>query len=172
MSLRLAFLSLLALLVSACGQSNGSEKKGGPGMGFPPPEVSVATVTPRTLPLTFEYTGQTAGSREGEVRARVAGIMLKRNFVEGAPVKHGQTLLTTVIQVDPIWVNFGVPDNEQAQLAKEAQAGRVALPRNGQFEIALKRADGAVYERTGRLNFNDVRVSPVTGTREARAEIP
>jgi len=280
MSLRLAFLSLLALLVSACGQSNGSEKKGGPGMGFPPPEVSVATVMPRTLPLTFEYTGQTTGSREVEVRARVAGIMLKRNFVEGAPVKQGQslysidpesfqavvaraeadvaaaearydqakrnaarlkplyaekavsqkenddavsaesigaadvkaararlvearlnlgytkveapvsgvasrslrsegtlvdgpqTLLTTVIQVDPIWVNFGVPDNEQAQLAKEAQAGRVALPRNGQFEIALKRADGTVYERTGRLNFNDVRVSPVTGTREARAEIP
>ena len=90
MSLRLAFLSLLALLVSACGQSNGSEKKGGPGMGFPPPEVSVTTVMPRTLPLTFEYTGQTAGSREVEVRARVAGIMLKRNFVEGAPVKQGQ----------------------------------------------------------------------------------
>ena len=51
MSLRLAFLSLLALLVSACGQSNGSEKKGGPGMGFPPPEVNVATVMPRTLQL-------------------------------------------------------------------------------------------------------------------------
>jgi membrane fusion protein (multidrug efflux system) len=280
MSLRLTFLSLLALVVAACSPSNGSEKKGGPGMGFPPPEVNVTTVTPRTLALTFEYTGQTAGSREVEVRARVAGIMLKRNFVEGAPVRQGQslytidpepfeaaaaraeadvaaaearydqakrnaarlkplyaekavsqkenddavsaesigaadvkaararlvearlnltytkveapvsgvasrslrsegslvegpqTLLTTVIQVDPIWVNFGVPDNEQASLAREAQAGRVALPPNGQFEVALKRADGTLYERTGRLNFNDVRVSPTTGTREARAEIP
>ncbi len=272
---------LLALVVGACGQSNGSEKKAGhPGMGMPPPEVSVETVSPRTLALTFEYVGQTTGSREVEVRARVAGIILKRNFTEGAAVKEGQslytidaapyeaaaaraeadvvaaqaryeqakrnaarlvplyaekavsqkehddavsgeeigaadlkaararlteaklnlsytkveapvsgvasrslrsegslaegpqTLLTTVSQVDPIWVNFGIPDNEQADLAKEVQAGRVALPKNGQFEVALKRADGSVYERTGKLNFSDVRVSTTTGTREARAELP
>jgi membrane fusion protein (multidrug efflux system) len=272
---------LLSVVLAACGQSNGSEKKGGhPGMGMPPPEVSVEAVTPRTLPLAFEYVGQTAGSREVEVRARVAGIILKRNFTEGAPVKEGQslytidsapfeaaaaraeadvvaaqaryeqakrnaarltplyaekavsqkehddavsgeeigaadlkaararlteaklnlsytkveapvsgvasrslrsegslvegpqTLLTTVMQVDPIWVNFGIPDNQQAELAKEVQAGRVALPKAGQFEVALKRADGSIYERTGKLNFSDVRVSATTGTREARAEVP
>src|SRR5437763_8188318 len=273
--------SLFALVLAACSPSNGSEKKGGPpGMGMPPPEVNVVSVTPHTLPLAFEYVGQTAGSREVEVRARVAGIILKRNFTEGAPVKQGQslytidaapfeaaaaraeadvaaaearydqakrnaarlkplyaekavsqkenddavsaesigaadvkaararlvearlnlgytkveapvsgvasrslrsegslvegpqTLLTTVMQVDPIWVNFGIPDNEQAELTKEVQAGRVALPKNGQFEVALKRADGSMYERTGKLNFSDVRVSTATGTREARAELP
>jgi len=276
------FLSpLLALVVAACSPSNGSEKKGGgPGMGFPPPEVNVMTVAPRTLPLTLEYVGQTAGSREVEVRARVSGIILKRNFAEGAPVREGQslytldaapfeaavarpeadvvaaqaryeqakrnaarlaplyaekavsqkehddavsaeeigaadmkaararlatdklnlgytkvaapvsgqasrslrsegslvegpqTLLTTVVQIDPIWVNFGIPDNEQAALSKEAQAGRVALPKNGQFEVALRRADGTIYDRVGKLNFSDVRVSTATGTREARAEVP
>ena len=50
--------------------------------------------------------------------------------------------------------------------------GRVALPKAGQFEVALKRADGSMYERTGKLNFSDVRVSVTTGTREARAEVP
>src|SRR3954471_22873618 len=84
---------LLALVLAACSPSNGSEKKGGPpGMGMPPPEVNVVTVTPRTLSLSFEYAGQTAGSREVEVRARVPGIILKRNFTEGAPVKQGQSL--------------------------------------------------------------------------------
>ncbi len=277
----LLLFPLLALLVlAACAPSNGSEKKGGPGMGMPPPEVSVTTVTARSLPLSFEYVGQTAGSREVEVRARVSGIILKRNFTEGAPVKEGQSLysidpasyeaaaaraaadvvaaqaryeqakrnaarmkplyaekavsqkenddavsaaeigaadvksaktrlveaklnlsytkveapvsglasrsirsegslvggpdalLTTVVQVDPIWVNFGIPDNEQAQLAQEVQAGRVALPNDGAFEVALRRADGTIYDKTGRLNFSDVRVSPTTGTREARAEVP
>ena len=272
---------LLALVLAACSPSNGSEKKGGgPGMGFPPPEVNVVTVAARTLPFALEYPGQTTGSREVEVRARVSGIILKRNFTEGAPVKEGQslytidpapfeaaaarseadvvaaqaryeqakrnaarlaplyaekavsqkehddavsaeqigaadvkaararlvtdklnltytkveapvsgmasrslrsegslvegpqTLLTTVVQIDPIWVNFGIPDNEQASLTKEAQAGRVALPKNGQFEVALRRADGTIYERTGKLNFSDVRVSTTTGTREARAELP
>lgn len=281
MPIRSLLVSLLALVVSACGQSNGSEKKGGhPGMGMPPPEVTVETVTPRTLPLAFEYVGQTAGSREVEVRARVSGILLKRNFTEGAPVKEGQslysidpapfeaalarseadvvaaqaryeqakrnaarlaplyaekavsqkehddavsaeeigaadlkaararlvtdklnlgytkveapvsglasrsmrsegslvegpqTLLTTVVQIHPIWVNFGIPDNAQAELSKEVQAGRVAVPKNGQFEVALKRADGSMYEPIGKLNFSDVRVSTTTGTREARAELP
>jgi membrane fusion protein (multidrug efflux system) len=48
----------------------------------------------------------------------------------------------------------------------------VALPKDGDFEVALKLADGSIYERTGKLNFSDVRVSPSTGTREARAELP
>ncbi len=275
----LPLVPLLALVLAACSQSNGSEKKGGhPGMGMPPPEVSVVAVAPQSLPLSFEYVGQTAGSREVEVRARVAGIVLKRNFEEGKPVKQGQslysidpapfeaaaaraeadvvaaqarleqarrnaarmkplyaekavsqkehddavsaeeisaadvkaararlteaklnlgytkveapvsgvasrslrsegslvggpeTLLTTVMQVDPIWVNFGIPDNEQAQLARDVQAGRVNIPKN--FEVDLRLADGSIYGATGKLNFSDVRVSPTTGTREARAELP
>ncbi|HET7364104.1 MAG TPA: efflux RND transporter periplasmic adaptor subunit, partial [Burkholderiales bacterium] len=281
MPIRSLLALLPALVVGACGQSNGSEKKGGhPGMGMPPPEVSVETVTPRTLPLSFEYVGQTAGSREVEVRARVSGILLKRNFAEGMAVREGQslytidpapfeaavarseadvgaaqaryeqakrnaarlaplyaekavsqkehddavsaeeigaadlkaararlvtdklnlsytkveapvsglasrslrsegslvegpqTLLTTVVQTQPIWVNFGIPDNEAAEFAKEVQAGRIVLAKNGQFEVALRRADGSMYEPTGKLNFSDVRVSTNTGTREARAELP
>ena len=49
------------------------------------------------MPATFEYVGQTAGSREVEVRARVTGILLKRNFSEGAAVREGQSLFT----IDP-----------------------------------------------------------------------
>jgi membrane fusion protein, multidrug efflux system len=277
----LFLVPLLALVLSACGQSNGSEKGGGhPGMGMPAPEVSVITAEAKALPVTFEYVGQTAGSREVEVRARVPGIILKRNFEEGKPVRAGQslysidpaafeaavaraeadvnaaqaryeqarrnaarlkplyaekavsqkenddavsaeeigaadvkaararlteaklslsytkveapvagvaskslrsegslvggpeTLLTTVMQVDPMWVNFGISDNEQAQLAKDVQSGRIALPKGGAFEVALRLADGTVYEQAGKLNFSDVRVSPNTGTRDARAELP
>ena len=91
---------LLVLLVAACGpggHDKGGKGHGGPGGDMPPSEVNVATVQPRTLPVTLEYTGQTAGSREVEVRARVTGILLSRNFREGAPVKQGQSLFT----IDP-----------------------------------------------------------------------
>src|SRR4051812_34343232 len=64
---------------------------------MPPAQVSVLTVEAKTLPATFEYTGQTLGSREVEVRARVTGILLKRNFTEGGVVKEGQSLFT----IDP-----------------------------------------------------------------------
>ena len=68
----LAVLSLV-LSVAACGQGGhdkGGKGHGGPGGGMPPSEVNVATVQPQTLPVTLEYTAQTAGSREVEVRAR------------------------------------------------------------------------------------------------------
>jgi membrane fusion protein (multidrug efflux system) len=79
-------------------------------------------------------------------------------------------LLTTVVQVDPIWVNFGIPDNEQSRLQSESDAGRLALPKN--FVVELRQADGSLFPRKGRLSFSDVRISPATGTREARAEVP
>src|SRR5206468_10247369 len=43
---------------------------------------------------------------------------------------------------------------------------------DGAFNVALRSADDTVYEHTGKLNFSDVRVSPTTGTREVRAELP
>src|SRR5690606_34068665 len=42
----------------------------------------------------YEYTAQTAGYREVEVRARVTGIVLKRNYREGAAVRKGETMFT------------------------------------------------------------------------------
>ncbi|HEX6319448.1 MAG TPA: efflux RND transporter periplasmic adaptor subunit [Burkholderiales bacterium] len=270
-----------AVLLAACGPGGDEQAgkgHGAPGTGMPPAEVTAVTVALQSLPETFEYVGQTAGSREVEVRARVTGILLSRNFEEGGRVKKGQSLftidpapiraaanraeadvaaaqarleqarrnaarlkplyaeqavsqkeyddavsaeligaadlkaaqarlaearlsleytrvespvsgvasralrsegslvsgpevlLTTVIQVDPIWVNFGIPDTEQARLTKEAAEGKLKLPRN--FEVELRLADGSLYARKGKLDFADVRISPATGTREARAEIP
>ena len=273
---------LAAVALAGCGPSGGDGKggHGGPGGGMPPAEVTVLAVVPQPLPVSYEYVGQTAGSREVEVRARVTGILQSRNFREGAPVKKGQSLyaidaapfqavvaraeadvaaadarrdqaarnaarmkplyaekavsqkefddaasaeaiavadvkaararlqearlnleytrvesplsgiagrsmqsegtlvsgpqvlLTNVTQVDPIWVNFGISDNEQARLRKEVDAGRLKLPGNGSFEVAVQLADGAQYSKTGRLNFYDVRITPNTGTQEARAELP
>jgi len=82
-------LALAAVLVG-CGQAVGSNP---PGAGGPPPAaVAVEKVTAGAVPTVYEYVGQTAGSRDVEVRARVSGILLKRNFSEGGVVKRGQSL--------------------------------------------------------------------------------
>jgi len=60
--------------------------------GFPPPEVTTINVQPASFPVTFEYVGQTAGSKDAEVRARVTGIVEKRLYQEGAAVRAGQPL--------------------------------------------------------------------------------
>lgn len=86
--------TLLALsttaLIAACGPAGGPPP-------FPPPPVSVMTVAASDVPVTFEYTAQTAGFREVEVRARVSGILQKRNYREGGGVKKGESLFV----IDP-----------------------------------------------------------------------
>src|SRR3989475_12656943 len=87
-----------------------------------------------------------------KVESPVSGITGRSMRQEGSLISGPDALLTTITKVDPIWVNFGIPDNEQAQIQKEVQAGQLALPKDGNFEVALRLADGSMYGKTGRLN--------------------
>lgn len=81
-----AAIPLLSVLAAAaCG-------KGGAGFAFPPTEVSVVTMAPRTVPETFEFPGQAQPYRSVEVRSRVDGVILERPFTEGMIVRPGQVL--------------------------------------------------------------------------------
>ncbi len=127
-------LAALPLALVACGKSTGAA--GGPGAGaMPPPEVSVVTVTAQSHPVELEYVGQTAGSRETEVRARVAGILQKRLFEEGATVKAG----TPLFQIDP--ANF------QTQVASAEAAVAVAQAKVNQAKRDLARLGPLVAEK-------------------------
>ena len=88
---RCAATAASLVLIAACGPA------GGPPGGYPPAPVSVVTTETRDVPITLEYTAQTAGYREVEVRARVSGILLKRNYREGGTVRQGESLFT----IDP-----------------------------------------------------------------------
>ena len=81
---------LLALLLTGCGKSSTSANAA---PGAPPPtEVGVVTVTPGNVGLVTELPGRLEASRVAQVRARAAGILQKRVFVEGSDVKAGQLL--------------------------------------------------------------------------------
>jgi membrane fusion protein (multidrug efflux system) len=81
------------------------------------------SVAASNLAMNYEYVGQTAGSRDVEVRARVAGILLKRNFTEGGNVKKGQSLYS--LDPVPFQVALNRADADVASAeAKLAQATR------------------------------------------------
>lgn len=277
---RLQSLLVLLLAVAGCGREGGPPGPGGgPPGGMPPPEVAVVTVAPQTLPVTFEYNGRTLGHREIEVRGQVTGILTKRNYKEGAPIRKGDSmftidprpyqvalarleadlgtaqaryaqakreadrlkpvaaiqaasrkelddalsaeqvaaaevkaaqarvnearlnleytrvqapisglagralrsegslvsgpdvLLTTVTQVDPMYVLFGLPEPEQLRLRREIESGRLRMPADGKLDVAIRLADGHRYAHTGKLDFTDARVDPGTATVEARADL-
>ena len=267
--------TLSALLLSACGPA----PQGGGFQGFPPAQVTTVTMQPKAIPASYEYVGQTTGSKEVEVRARVTGILEKKLFQEGAPVKAGQvlftidprqlaaqtaaleaevartqaqmaqaerelgrlkplaerravgqkeaddaasnvelaaagvkaaraklaevqlnlgytrvvapitglssrapksegslvnandTLLTTVSQVDPMWIPFAIAENEQLALNRAVQEGRLTLPKDNAYEVTVRLADGSTLARKGKINFADTRINSSTGTFEMRAEV-
>src|ERR1700743_946318 len=96
----------LALLLPGCGQKPAEFTP-------PPPEVSVVTVTTEILPVTTELPGRIDAVRTAEVRARVAGILLKQVYRAGSDVKAGDVLF----QIDPAPLQASY-DSARAALAK------------------------------------------------------
>ena len=62
-----------------------------------PPEVQVAEVVQKDMPIYIELVGATLGSQDVEIRARVEGYLASMNFTEGSFVKKGQLLY----KIDP-----------------------------------------------------------------------
>ena len=89
-----SLLLCASVLFTACGGKSDAPASGGKDSGGAPPpvEVGVITVAPRAVGLVTELPGRLEASRVAQVRARVAGIVLKRLFVEGSDVRAGQPL--------------------------------------------------------------------------------
>ena len=171
---RLISAATAAVFLAACGQ-----KQSAP----PPqtPEVGVVTVEPQAVPVTTELPGRTSAFLVAEVRARVDGIVLRREFTEGGEVKAGQRLY----KIDPA-PYIAALDNAKAALAKAqanlatttAQASRykVLVAANAvskqdydnavaaQGQAAADVAAGKASVETAQINlgYTDV-TSPITG---------
>jgi membrane fusion protein, multidrug efflux system len=90
--MRVFALLCAAAFISACGDDSDGDAKKKAAAAPPAIPVTVQRVQTQTVPISLEAVGQAEGSREVEVRARVSGILEKRLFAEGAPVKAGATL--------------------------------------------------------------------------------
>lgn len=91
----LCALLTVVLLLSGCGPSTPASAPAP--VVPPPPEVGVITVALGEVAMVEELPGRVEASRVAQVRARAAGIVLSRQFREGADVKAGQLLFT----IDP-----------------------------------------------------------------------
>jgi membrane fusion protein (multidrug efflux system) len=271
---RLISAATAAIILAACGQ-----KQSAP----PPqtPEVGVVTVQPTTVPVVAELPGRTSAFLNAQVRARVDGIVLRREFVEGSDVKAGQrlykidpapyiatlnsakaslakaqanvatqnaltqrykvlvaanavskqdydnavaaqgqavadvasgkaavdtaqinlgytdvispisgrtglsqvtpgayvqasaaTLLTTVQQLDPVYVDLTQSSVDGLKLRRQIQEGRLQTQGIHAAKVTLVLEDGRTYSEPGKLQFSDVSVDQSTGSVTVRAIFP
>jgi membrane fusion protein (multidrug efflux system) len=105
------------------------------------------------------------------VRAGIAG-RVGRALVEIGSVTSGPgDLLTTVDQVDPIYVYFNPSDQEVLQWRRDIAAKRLTLP-PGLIDVQATLADGSVFKQTGKLEFIALALQRNTGALQLRAEFP
>ncbi len=156
----------------------------------PPVEVAALEVRPQGLPVTLEHPAQLRGVREVEVRSRVSGILLKRLYREGTPVKAGDLLFRIdpapfEAQVARARAELGV---QQANLRQTQRDRERTLSLFDQKLVSLKDRDAAIAAHESAsaavaaaqaalrsaaldLSYTDVR-APISGltSREVRSE--
>ncbi|WP_107309932.1 efflux RND transporter periplasmic adaptor subunit [Burkholderia metallica] len=271
---RLITVATAAVFLAACGK-----KESAP----PPqtPEVGVVTVQPQAVPVFTDLPGRTSAFLVAQVRARVDGIVLRREFTEGTDVKAGQrlykidpapyiaalnsakatlakaqanlvtqnalvarykvlvaanavskqdydnavatqgqaaadvaagkaavdtaqinlgytdvvspisgrvgisqvtpgayvqasqaTLMSTVQQLDPVYVDLTQSSLEGLKLRQDVQSGRLKTSGPGAAKVSLILEDGKTYSEAGKLQFSDVTVDQTTGSVTIRAVFP
>ena len=107
-----------------------------------------------------------------DVTSPIAGIAGEQQVTEGALVGQGTaTLLATVDQINPIYVNFDEPAAQQEQLTADAESGLVT-PAGPHAEVRLTLPNGQPYGPPGTLDFRAATVDPTTGTIALRGVLP
>jgi membrane fusion protein (multidrug efflux system) len=102
----------------------------------------------------------------------VTGLASKADKQEGSYIPTGQdSLLTYVAQLDPIWVNFSVSENQLLSGRQQEAAGLLDLPKEEKFVVEVVFADGSTHPHKGHVNFAEPNVDPETGTLLIRAEL-
>jgi len=118
--------------------------------------LQAAQANVRQAELNLSYT---------DVTAPVSGVSGRAVRSEGSLITAGaDSLLTTISQVDPIWVRFSLSESDLAKLP----LGR--LVRGAQAEVSLILPDGTSYPGKGRLNFAATQIDTRLGTQQLRAE--
>ncbi len=112
-----------------------------------------AKVRVRDAKLNLSYT---------TVTAPVKGISGRRQLSEGVLVQANTSLLTTIIQLSPIWVRFSLSDNELTKLGGYLSEQNV-------INVTLILPDGTEYDQNGKLNFAARQIDPALGTQQLRA---
>ncbi len=107
------------------------------------------------------------------VTAPISGRAGQQQVTEGALVGQSDaTLLTTVEQIDPLYVNFSQAVSELDKLRAEAASGTAELSEPNKAKIELTRADGNANGVSGTLDFSDAAVDAATGAVNLRGIVP
>jgi membrane fusion protein (multidrug efflux system) len=158
----LALAAIIFLLTYGLSGSDGTDRAQPPRTP-PAPEVGILVVQPAEIPFPQEYAGRVSGFRDVEIRPLVGGLLLKREFEEGATVKQGQVLF----RIDPATYEVALQRGE-AQLLQGEATLREAEENLKRAEELVRRGAGTEQRRDEARSQRDQALAAV---KLAQAEI-
>lgn len=127
-------------------------------------DVALAAAAVETARLNLGY---------ATVTAPISGRIGRAEVTEGALVGQGDaTLLATIQQIDPLYVNLSQSSAELLRLQRSMASGQTEGVGAQEARVVVIAEDGQEHPQRGRLLFSDVSVDPSTGAVALRVEIP
>jgi RND family efflux transporter MFP subunit len=123
-------------------------------------EAARAAVQSRALDVQFTT-----------VRSPIAGRVSDKRVAIGAYVTAGQTVLTRVVTVDPIWFTFDGAESFYLKYVRQAVSGERQSSRYAPNPVEIQLADERDYRWRGRMVFVDNAIDTGSGTIRAHAEV-
>jgi len=124
-------------------------------------EIAKANLETARLNLSFTQVSSPIDGRAG-----------RYDMTAGNLARQDDTLLTTIVSVDPIYAYFDVDENTLLYVRKLIREGRAKSARDFPLPVQLQLANEDGYPHEGTINFVDNQVNPKTGTLRLRGVFP
>jgi RND family efflux transporter MFP subunit len=125
--------------------------------------LAAARAAQRQAELDLEFT---------EVRAPRPGRVSDRRVDAGNLVAQGETLLTTLVALDPVYVTFDASEAQYLRYARAARGGMRGVDGTSGVPVQIRLLDEAEFSTEGRLDFVDSAFDARSGTIRGRALVP
>lgn len=127
-------------------------------------DIALAKAALQTARINLGYT---------RITAPISGRVETSVITPGALVTANQTSpLTTVQQLDPIYVDVTQPSSELLRFKHDLASGKLKRVGHDEARIKILLEDGTEYPHPGRLSFSGVTVNPTSGAVTLRAVLP
>jgi multidrug efflux system membrane fusion protein len=105
--------------------------------------------------LNLEYT---------KVRSKIDGMVSRYYVTRGNTVLQDQTLLTTIVSLDPIYAYFDMDEPSFLRINRAIVEGRLNLPEDGTMSVLLGLPNEEGYSHKGTINFRNNQINSSTGS--------
>src|SRR5207247_1559854 len=105
-----------------------------------------------------------------KVTSPIDGMVSRYYLTLGNLANQDQTLLTTVVSLDPMYAYFDMDENTLIKVTRAIDAGKIKVPTRVPVDMGLQGEEG--YPQHGYLDFTNNAVNPSTGTLSVRGVFP